>query len=130
MFPISDVIPSRTAPVVTVAIIVVNAFVFLYQLTLPEPALQLFVARYAVVPAYFYPATLVTSQFLHGGFLHVGGNMLYLWIFGDNVEDRLGHARFLVFYLVRRHRRGDRCRSSSIRSRRSRCSAPAARSPA
>ncbi|HXT29676.1 MAG TPA: rhomboid family intramembrane serine protease [Vicinamibacterales bacterium] len=99
MFPISDVIPSRTPPVVTVAIIVVNALIFLYQLTLPEPALQLFVGAYAVVPAHFHPATLITSQFLHGGVLHVGGNMLYLWIFGDNVEDRLGHARFLFFYL-------------------------------
>ena len=99
MFPISDVIPSRTPPVVTVAIIVVNALIFLYQLTLPEPALQLFVGAYAVVPAHFHPATLITSQFLHGGVLHVGGNMLYLWIFGDNVEDRLGHVRFLFFYL-------------------------------
>ena len=99
MFPISDVIPSRTRPVVTVAIIVVNVLVFLYQLTLQDPAMQLFVGTYAVVPAYFHPATLVTSQFLHGGVLHVGGNMLYLWIFGDNVEDRLGHVRFLVFYL-------------------------------
>jgi len=99
VFPISDVIPSRTRPVVTVAIIVVNVLVFLYQLTLQEPAMQLFVGTYAVVPAYFHPATLVTSQFLHGGVLHVGGNMLYLWIFGDNVEDRLGHVRFLVFYL-------------------------------
>jgi len=99
VFPISDVIPSRTPPVVTVAIIVVNALIFLYQLTLPEPALQLFLGAYAVVPAHFHPATLITSQFLHGGVLHVGGNMLYLWIFGDNVEDRLGHARFLFFYL-------------------------------
>jgi membrane associated rhomboid family serine protease len=99
VFPISDVIPSRTPPVVTVAIIVVNALIFLYQLTLPEPALQLFVGAYAVVPAHFHPATLITSQFLHGGVLHVGGNMLYLWIFGDNVEDRLGHVRFLFFYL-------------------------------
>ena len=99
MFPISDVIPSRTPPVVTVAIIVVNALIFLYQLTLPEPALQLFVGAYAVVPAHFHPATLITSQFLHGGVLHVGGNKLYLWIFGDNVEDRLGHVRFLFFYL-------------------------------
>jgi membrane associated rhomboid family serine protease len=99
VFPISDVIPSRTPPVVTVAIIVVNALIFLYQLTLPEPALQLFVGAYAVVPAHFHPATLITSQFLHGGVLHVGGNMLYLWIFGDNVVDRLGHVRFLFFYL-------------------------------
>jgi len=57
------------------------------------------VGAYAVVPAHFHPATLITSQFLHGGVLHVGGNMLYLWIFGDNVEDRLGHVRFLFFYL-------------------------------
>jgi membrane associated rhomboid family serine protease len=99
VFPISDVIPSRTRPVVTVAIIIVNALIFLYQLTLPEPALQLFVGAYAVVPSHFHPATLITSQFLHGGVLHVGGNMLYLWIVGDNVEDRLGHVRFLVFYL-------------------------------
>ena len=99
MFPISDVIPSRTPPIVTVAIIVVNVLIFLYQLTLPEPALQMFVGAYAVVPAHFHPATLITSQFLHGGVLHVGGNMLYLWIFGDNVEDRLGHARFVLFYL-------------------------------
>jgi membrane associated rhomboid family serine protease len=99
VLPISDVIPSRTVPVVTVGLIVANVLVFLYQLTLPAPALQLFVASYAVVPAWFRLPSLVTSQFLHGGLLHVGGNMLYLWIFGDNVEDRLGHARYLLFYL-------------------------------
>ena len=99
MFPISDVIPSRRTPVVTVALIGANVLVFLYQLTLSQPDLQLFVASYAVIPAWFSVPTLVTSQFLHAGFMHVGGNMLYLWIFGDNVEDRLGHARFLLFYL-------------------------------
>jgi membrane associated rhomboid family serine protease len=99
VFPISDVIPSRTTPVVTVGLIAANVLVFLYQLTLQDPALQIFVSSYAVVPASFHPSTLITSQFLHGGVLHVGGNMLYLWIFGDNVEDRLGHGRFLVFYL-------------------------------
>jgi rhomboid family protein len=100
VFPISDVIPSRTPPVVTVAIIVVNVLIFLYQLMLPEPALQIVVGTYAVVPAHFHPATLITSQFLHGGLLHVGGNMLYLWIFGNNIEDAMGHGRFAFFYFA------------------------------
>ncbi|HYT77433.1 MAG TPA: rhomboid family intramembrane serine protease [Vicinamibacterales bacterium] len=100
MFPISDVIPSRTVPFVTVGLIVINAIVFLYQVTLPDPLLQVFVARYAVVPAWFWWPSLFTSQFLHAGWMHIIGNMLYLWIFGDNVEDRLGHGRYLIFYLV------------------------------
>ena len=100
MFPISDVIPSRTTPVVTIALIAVNAAVFLYQAFLSDLALELFVARYALVPAWFTWTALFTSQFLHAGWLHAIGNMLYLWIFGDNVEDRLGHARFLAFYLA------------------------------
>jgi membrane associated rhomboid family serine protease len=99
MFPLSDVIPSRTTPVVTIGLIVVNALVFLYEVTLPEPLLRQFVASYAVVPAWFTVPALVTSQFLHGGWIHVISNMLYLWIFGDNVEDRLGHGWFLLFYL-------------------------------
>jgi membrane associated rhomboid family serine protease len=97
--PISDVIPSRTAPIVTVALIGVNLLVFLYEWSLPEPALQLFVTQYALIPAWFAWPALLTSQFLHAGWMHVLPNMLYLWIFGDNVEDRLGHGRFLVFYL-------------------------------
>jgi membrane associated rhomboid family serine protease len=100
MFPISDVIPSRTVPFVTVGLIVINAIVFLYQVTLPDPLLQVFVARYAVVPAWFWWPSLFTSQFLHAGWMHIIGNMLYLWIFGDNVEDRLGHGRYVIFYLV------------------------------
>jgi membrane associated rhomboid family serine protease len=99
MIPLSDVIPSRTTPVITVGLILVNAVVFLYQLMLPERALQLFVAHYALVPAWFSVPALFTSQFLHGGWLHILSNMLYLWIFGDNVEDRLGHVPFLIFYL-------------------------------
>ena len=99
MFPLSDVIPSRTVPFVTVGLIIVNAVVFLYQLTLPDPLLQVFVAKYAVVPAWFWWPSLFTSQFLHAGWMHIIANMLYLWIFGDNVEDRLGHARYLLFYL-------------------------------
>jgi len=99
MFPVSDVIPSRTTPYVTISLITLNALAFLYELTLSEPDLQLFALSYGVVPASFsWPAAL-TSMFLHGGWLHFLGNMLYLWIFGDNVEDRLGHGRYVLFYL-------------------------------
>jgi membrane associated rhomboid family serine protease len=99
MFPISDVIPSRTVPFVTVSLIIANALVFLYMLTLSDGQLEAFVSTYAVVPAAFSAPTLFTSQFLHAGWMHIIGNMLYLWIFGDNVEDRLGHFGYLVFYL-------------------------------
>jgi membrane associated rhomboid family serine protease len=99
MFPVSDVIPSRTTPVVTISLIAANALAFLYQLTLGDRQLQIFVETYGVVPAYFTWLSVLTSMFLHGGWLHFGGNMLYLWIFGDNVEDRLGHGRYLLFYL-------------------------------
>jgi membrane associated rhomboid family serine protease len=100
MFPVSDVIPSRTTPFVTVGLIVINAVVFLYELQLSRPELQLFALLFGVVPANFNVTTLFTSMFIHEGWLHLLGNMLYLWIFGDNVEDRLGHAGFAVFYLV------------------------------
>ena len=100
MFPLSDVIPSRTTPIVTVTLIVVNSLVFLYQVTLPRPLLDQFVMQYALIPAAFSWLAVLTSMFLHGGWMHVIGNMLYLWIFGDNVEDRLGHVRFLIFYLA------------------------------
>jgi rhomboid family protein len=100
MFPVSDVIPSRTTPFVTVGLIVTNALVFLYQVTLPDPLLQRFVASYAVVPAWFWWPSLFTSQFLHAGWMHVISNMVYLWVFGDNVEDRLGHGAYLLFYLA------------------------------
>jgi membrane associated rhomboid family serine protease len=99
MFPVSDVIPSRTTPFVTVGLIALNALVFLHQLTLSDRELQIFVENYGVVPAYFSWITVLTSMFLHGGWLHFAGNMLYLWIFGDNVEDRFGHGRYLIFYL-------------------------------
>ena len=100
MFPVSDVIPSRTVPVVTVSLIVVNSLVFLYQVMLPPRGLQVFVAHYALIPAWFSLASVLTSMFLHSGWMHIIGNMLYLWIFGDNVEDQLGHVGFLIFYLA------------------------------
>ena len=99
MIPLRDVIPSRTTPYVTVSLVVINVLVFLYQFSLGDDVNE-FVFTYGLVPAYFSWVSVVTSMFLHGGFLHVAGNMLYLWIFGDNVEDRMGHGRFLAFYLL------------------------------
>ena len=99
MIPLRDVIPSRTTPYVTIALITLNAIVFLYQFLLGD-AVEAFIVYWGLVPAAFSWVTVFTSMFLHGGFLHFGGNMLYLWIFGDNVEDRMGHGRFLVFYLL------------------------------
>jgi len=99
MIPLRDVIPSRTTPYVTISLIVVNVLVFLYEFSLADRVNE-FIIAFGLIPAAFSWATLLTSMFLHGGFLHVAGNMLYLWIFGDNVEDRFGHGRFLVFYLL------------------------------
>ena len=99
MIPLRDIIPSRTTPVVTIGLIVLNIIVFLYELSLGR-GVDAFMLYYGLVPAAFSWMNVFTSMFLHGGFLHVAGNMLYLWIFGDNVEDRMGHGRFLVFYLL------------------------------
>ncbi len=100
MIPLRDVIPSRTVPVVTITIIVINALAFLYELSLPDRALRAFLQEWGVVPALFNWPSVITSMFLHGGWMHILGNMLYLWIFGDNVEDRVGHVRFIFFYLL------------------------------
>jgi membrane associated rhomboid family serine protease len=99
MIPLRDVIPSRTTPVVTISLIVMNVLVFLYEFSLGEKANE-FIIAFGLIPAAFSWVTLLTSMFLHGGLLHCAGNMLYLWIFGDNVEDRFGHGRFLAFYLL------------------------------
>jgi membrane associated rhomboid family serine protease len=111
MIPLRDLNPSRTAPVVTVALIVANALAFLWELSL-GPRLEPFVMQAAFVPARFVGqglgvaglvpgiASAVVSMFLHGGWAHVIGNMWFLWIFGDNVEDRLGHFRYVVFYFA------------------------------
>src|SRR6201982_2808751 len=100
MIPLRDVIPSRTTPYITVTIIALNALAWLFELSLPHEALNEFLTIYGVVPANFSWPTLVTSMFLHGSWSHVIGNMWYLWIFGDNVEDRVGHGRFLAVYVV------------------------------
>ncbi len=99
MIPLRDIIPSRTTPIVTISLIVANVLVFLYELTLGR-AVNDFTLYFGLVPAAFSWVAVFTSMFLHGGLFHVAGNMLYLWIFGDNVEDRMGHGRFLVFYLL------------------------------
>jgi membrane associated rhomboid family serine protease len=100
MIPLRDVIPSRTTPYITVTIILLNAIAWVYELSVPGELLPVFLQVYGVVPARLHALTLVTSMFLHGSWMHVIGNMWYLWIFGDNVEDRVGHGRFIVFYLL------------------------------
>jgi membrane associated rhomboid family serine protease len=100
MIPLRDIIPSRTTPYITVTIIILNTLAWFYELSVPNDVLPAFLQVYGVVPAAFHASTLVTSMFLHGSWMHVIGNMWYLWIFGDNVEDRLGHGRFIVFYLL------------------------------
>jgi membrane associated rhomboid family serine protease len=100
MIPIKDVIPSRTTPIVTITLIAANTLVFLYQLGLAPAELEAFIFTFGLIPAHFTIATMFSSMFVHAGLGHAGGNLLYLWIFGDNIEDRLGHGRFLVFYLA------------------------------
>ena len=100
MIPLRDVIPSRTFPGVTIAIIALNAVAFLYELSLDDRELALFLQLWGLVPAAFSVVTVLTSMFLHGGWMHIIGNMLFLWIFGDNVEDRMGHARYPLFYVL------------------------------
>jgi len=100
MIPLRDVIPSRTKPGVTVSIIVINVAVYLFQVSLDERTRELFIYTFGVVPAYFTVGSIFSSMFVHGGLAHLLGNMLFLWIFGDNVEDRMGHLRYVFFYLA------------------------------
>jgi membrane associated rhomboid family serine protease len=112
MIPIRDKNPSGTFPYVTIGIIVVNVSIFLYEISL-GPELSMFLEQYGVVPLKvkhfskasdltimntFFP--FISSTFLHGGFVHLIGNMWFLWIFGDNIEDKLGHFKYLTFYVV------------------------------
>lgn len=108
MIPLRDENPSRRFPLVTVSIIAANLAVFFYQLSLPSTQLPAFFNTWSFVPARFFAdpwsleqiATVFTAMFMHSGWVHIGGNMLYLWIFGNNVEDRLGRGPFLMFYLT------------------------------
>lgn len=111
MIPVSDAIRSRTFPYVNIALIISCVVIFIYELTLSGLDLDDFFVDHGVIPIQLVdwleqpsgseePLTVITSAFIHGGFLHLGGNMLFLWVFGDNVEDALGHVRYLIFYLV------------------------------
>lgn len=112
MIPIRDKTPSRTFPFVNVGLIIINVIVFLYEISLGQ-GMDTFVGAFGITPAktvslinnqpFNLPALALpffTSMFIHGGWLHIIGNMWYLWIFGDNVEDRMGHGRYLIFYLL------------------------------
>lgn len=100
MIPIRDIIPSRTTPWINLALIAANVLVFLYEAMMPDDVFRDFVFRFGLVPADFTWFTATTSMFVHENLLHVGSNLLSLWIFGDNVEDQLGHGRYLIFYLI------------------------------
>lgn len=106
MIPLRDTNPRTRVPIINIAFIIVNVFMFLWEVSLGPnlgPALQ----QIAFVPARFWSAgdlsqdviSMFVSMFLHGGWMHLGGNMLYLWVFGDNLEDRLGHVRYFIFYI-------------------------------
>jgi membrane associated rhomboid family serine protease len=109
MIPYKDDNPTRTFPYITIGLIAANAVIFLLQMT-SSADLRQTVFAYGAIPQFIltfktvqpiHPfLTIFTSMFMHGGILHIFGNMLYLWIFGDNIEDRLGHIRFLIFYLL------------------------------
>lgn len=115
MIPLHDDNPTERFPFVTILFIVMCIAVFLYQNSLPENLGNIFVFQYGAIPAVVFGAgslpeeasaaipvglTLVTSMFLHGGWMHLLGNMLYLWIFGNNIEDVMGHAKYVVFYVL------------------------------
>lgn len=112
MLPLKDNIPSYKKPIITPLLIGINVLIFIYQFSL-GPGAEGFVFKYGAIPyrithlkaatqytTFPVPLTLFTAMFLHGGFLHLLGNMIYLWIFGDNVEDRLGRFKFILLYLV------------------------------
>ncbi|MCP3676470.1 MAG: rhomboid family intramembrane serine protease [Deltaproteobacteria bacterium] len=113
MIPLKDDIPRSTFPFITIAIILINIIVFIYQLYIGNWGERLFIVRAGAIPYEIshlrdlhppnlvpIPFTIFTALFIHGGIAHLAGNMIYLWIFGDNIEDRLGHLRFLLFYLI------------------------------
>jgi membrane associated rhomboid family serine protease len=107
MIPLRDLNPRRTFPAVTIGLILINVLAFLYQISLGA-GFERFIMRSAFIPDEFFAPggtaadarSILVSMFLHGGIMHLGGNMLYLWIFGDNVEDRMGHVLYLIFYLL------------------------------
>ncbi|HEX9917168.1 MAG TPA: rhomboid family intramembrane serine protease [candidate division Zixibacteria bacterium] len=113
MIPLKDDIPSYRPPIVTIGLIVANCVIFFLQLSSGSQGFEMLISKYGAIPyeithlgtvnshpAFPIGLTLFSSMFMHGGFFHLVGNMLYLWIFGDNVEDRLGHIKFFIFYVT------------------------------
>ena len=114
MIPLRDNTKANNFPIVTVSLVLINVLVFIYQLTLPQEALNRLLHTFGVIPMIytsnflptlfltepFWIVPLFSSMFLHGSFLHIIGNMLYLWVFGDNIEDKLGKLNFIFFYLA------------------------------
>ena len=100
MFPLRDDRPTYSPPIVTTLLIIACALVFLFELSLDEYSRNYLLAVFGVVPAHLRPVSLITSMFLHGGWMHIIGNMLFLWAFGKSLEDAMGHTKFLVFYFV------------------------------
>ncbi|NUU98577.1 peptidase S54 [Marinitoga sp. 1154] len=114
MFPLRDINPSSKKPIVTISIIIINIIIFLFELILPSNIREAFIQYYGFIPkeltnAIVYRSisyiglniiSIFTSMFLHGSFMHIIGNMWSLWLFGDNVEDKLGHFKFLLVYII------------------------------
>jgi len=100
MFPLRDDQPHYSQPIVVLLLIAINAMVFLHEMQLDPYSRNYFIAHYGVVPDHVSLLTLVTSQFLHGGWLHIIGNMVFLWAFGRSLEDAMGSAKFFAFYLA------------------------------
>ncbi|MFZ7102321.1 MAG: rhomboid family intramembrane serine protease [Peptococcaceae bacterium] len=111
MIPIRDTVKSRTFPYINLAIIIINVLIFLAEISLNNSQLTELFYRTGIVPSMFFAATgegnylgavvpLITATFMHGGWLHIVSNMLFLWVFGDNIEDRIGHFKYFVFYVL------------------------------
>lgn len=100
MIPLKSSEPHYTRPTATLVIIAINVLVFLYEISMPNFALNRFIMQYGIVPDRFHYSSVITSMFIHGGFLHVAGNMWFLWIFGRGVEDLLGHAKYVFLYFA------------------------------
>ena len=115
MIPLKDDNPTQTFPLITIGLVAINILVYIYQLTLSSEGLETFLFRYGAIPGRLihpfegaqalpqtipFGLTIFSSMFLHGGLFHLLGNMLYLWIFGNNVEDYLGHVKYIIFYLI------------------------------
>ncbi len=100
MIPLRDSQPSRTTPAVTIALIAANVLAFLFEISLDPFSRNHLIGLYGATPDHLQVHTLITSMFLHGGWMHLIGNMWFLWIYGDNVEDVFGHGKYLLFYLL------------------------------